>query len=634
MVADIGLDPGPTRIRRATTALLEEVPRRRLGDTKYTAGAVLVVGGEQGMTSAACLTARAALRADAGYVTLAVPADALPVAETLALEPVKVGWRDETAVESLLELAERVGAIAIGPGLGRSESRRALVRELLLRSDLPMVVDADALYELAPFERTSPTVLTPHAGELARLLGVESSWVDAHRLAVAGQAAELFGAVVLLKGADTIVAAPGIGPVVCDLGPPSLATAGTGDILTGVLASFLAKGLEPMQAATSAAVAAWAGRTTRPAAGGSRRERPAGHASGRPRSLNTPLRENGSVERSCFTLDLGAIRRNAATLAKAAGGAELWAVVKAEGYGHGAVDVSKAALEAGASALCVATLPEALHLRAALRNARILVMGPVSEREMGEARVARLELVAAAEESIPEGVRVHLKVDTGMGRWGLSELPSASRDVVGLMSHLASAESDPVFTHLQIERFKEATAGSGSLTRHVANSAATIRYAEARFDAVRCGIALYGISPFGGDPADDDLVPALRWESYLALVKQLDPGESTGYGRKFVADRPTWIGIVPVGYADGFRRDMTGTEVLVEGERRRVVGTISMDALAVELDRRLAPGTPVTLVGDGVLIEEHARVAGTIGYEIAVGLNTRSGRARRVATDG
>ena len=318
------------------------------------------------------------------------------------------------------------------------------------------------------------------------------------------------------------------------------------------------------------------------------------------------------MERSCFTLDLGAIRRNAATLAKAAGGAELWAVVKAEGYGHGAVDVSKAALEAGASALCVATLPEALHLRAALRNARILVMGPVSEREMGEARVARLELVAAAEDSIPEGVRVHLKVDTGMGRWGLSELPSASRDVVGLMSHLASAESDPVFTHLQIERFKEATAGSSSLTRHVANSAATIRYAEARFDAVRCGIALYGISPFGRDPADDDLVPALRWESYLALVKQLDPGESTGYGRRFVADRPTWIGIVPVGYADGFRRDMTGTEVLVEGERRRVVGTISMDALAVELDKRLEPGTPVTLVGDGVLIEEHARVAGTI----------------------
>ena len=339
------------------------------------------------------------------------------------------------------------------------------------------------------------------------------------------------------------------------------------------------------------------------------------------------------MERSSFTLDLGAIRRNAETLLRAAGGAELWAVVKAEGYGHGAVDVSKAGLEAGATALCVATLPEALHLRAALRNARIVVMGPVSDREIGEARVARLELVAA-DGRIPEGVKVHLKVDTGMGRWGLSELPAPTREVVGVMSHLASAEADPAFTQLQVDRFREATAQLGSLTRHIANSAATLRYAEARFDAVRCGIALYGISPFGADPADEGLEPALRWESYVALVKRLEPGESTGYGRRYVADRATWIGIVPVGYADGFRRDMTGTEVLVDGRRRRVVGTISMDALAVLLDAELPVGAPVTLVGDGILVEEHARVAGTIGYEIAVGLNTRSGRARRVAVDG
>jgi alanine racemase len=339
------------------------------------------------------------------------------------------------------------------------------------------------------------------------------------------------------------------------------------------------------------------------------------------------------MERSRFTIDLGAIRRNAARLLDAAGGAELWAVVKAEGYGHGAVDVSRAALDAGASALCVATLPEALHVRAACREARILVMCPVSEREVGEARAAHLELVTA-DGRIPEGVKLHLKLDTGMGRWGLAEIPAPTRDVVGVMSHLASAESDPAFTLRQIERFREATASLGSLTRHVANSAATLRYPDARFDAVRCGIALYGISPFGTDPAADGLEPALRWESYLALVKELRPGESTGYGRRFVAERPTWIGIVPVGYADGFRRDMTGTDVLVDGERRRVIGTVSMDALAVELPGRLAQGTPVTLVGDGVLVEEHARVADTIGYEIATGLNTRSGRARRVAVDG
>ncbi len=339
------------------------------------------------------------------------------------------------------------------------------------------------------------------------------------------------------------------------------------------------------------------------------------------------------MERSSFTVDLGAIRRNAETLLRAARGAELWAVVKAEGYGHGAVDVSQAALEGGATALCVATLREALHLRASLRDARIIVMGPVSDREVGEARAARLELVAA-DGRVPEGVRTHLKLDTGMGRWGLAELPLPTHDVVGVMSHLTSAESDPEFTRLQVDRFAEATAGLEHLTRHVANSAGTLRCPDASFDAVRCGIALYGISPFGADPAADGLVPALRWESYLALVKQLLAGEGTGYGRRYVADRPTWIGVVPVGYADGFRRDMTGTEVLVAGERRRVVGTVSMDALAVELDRRLEHGTPVTLVGDGVFIEEHARVADTIAYEIAVGLNTRSGRARRVTLDG
>jgi alanine racemase len=201
------------------------------------------------------------------------------------------------------------------------------------------------------------------------------------------------------------------------------------------------------------------------------------------------------------------------------------------------------------------------------------------------------------------------------------------------MSHLASAESDPTFTALQIDRFREAAAPLVALTRHIANSAATLRYAEARFDAVRCGIALYGISPFGTDPGADALEPALRWESYLALVKQLEPGESTGYGRRFVADRPTWIGIVPVGYADGFRRDLTGTEVLVAGERRPVVGTISMDAFAVTLDRELPAGTPVTLVGPGLPLEDHARVAGTITYELASRIETGPARERRVVVD-
>ena len=337
------------------------------------------------------------------------------------------------------------------------------------------------------------------------------------------------------------------------------------------------------------------------------------------------------MQRSEITIDLGALRRNVRTLLRALGRAELWAVVKADGYGHGALDVARAALDAGAHALCVGAVGEAVVLRCELGQVRILVMGPASHEDVLRAREARLELVATGDD-VPEGVPVHLKLDTGMGRWGVSELRSPSRHVVGLMSHLASADCDRAFTEEQVERFRAATAEHSHLTRHLANSAAALRYPGARFDAARCGIALYGLSPFAEDPAADGLEPVLRWRSRLAHVKQLAPGEGTGYGRRFVAERPTWIGVVPVGYADGFRRQLTGTEVRVEGEFRRVVGTISMDAFAVELDRELPVGTPVSLVGDGVLLESHARVAETITYELACGIESGPARARRVVT--
>jgi alanine racemase len=338
------------------------------------------------------------------------------------------------------------------------------------------------------------------------------------------------------------------------------------------------------------------------------------------------------MHRSEITIDLGAVRRNVRRLRAVLDRTELWAVVKADGYGHGAADVAGAALDEGAQALCVATVAEALELRPEFPGVRILVMGPSGGREIAQAREAHLEL-AVWDEAIPEGVRVHLKLDTGMGRWGLSELPALSAEVVGLMSHLATADSDEDFVRTQIERFEQATAAYPHLIRHVANSAAALRIPESHFDAARCGVAIYGLSPFGEPPASDGLEPALRWDSHLAQVRHLAPGESTGYGRRFVADEPTWLGIVPVGYADGFRRDLTGTQVRVAGEPRRVVGTVSMDALAVELDRELPVGTPVTLVGHGVLLEDHARVADTINYELATGINSIPARARRVVLD-
>jgi alanine racemase len=338
------------------------------------------------------------------------------------------------------------------------------------------------------------------------------------------------------------------------------------------------------------------------------------------------------MHRSEITIDLGAVRRNVRRLRSALDRTELWAVVKADGYGHGAADVAGAALGEGAQALCVATVPEALELRPEFPGVRILVMGPTSGREVAHAREADLDL-AVSDELIPGGVRVHLKLDTGMGRWGLAELPALSAEVVGLMTHLATADSDTEFARAQIERFEQATSAYPHLIRHVANSAAALRLPESHFDAARCGVAIYGLSPFGEPPASDGLEPALRWDSHLGQVRQLGPGESTGYGRTFVAEEPTWIGIVPVGYADGFRRDLTGAQVRVAGEPRRVVGTISMDALAVELDRELPVGTPVTLVGHGVLLEDHARVADTINYELATGIDSTPARARRVVLD-
>ncbi len=258
VVADIGLAPAETGAQRVTAEILHLVPRRGARDTKYTAGSVLVVGGSPGMTGAAALAslaAEAALRADAGYVTVAVPAASLSVVEALLLEPVKVGWPEGGALETVLAAAGRAGAVALGPGLGREAESHGLVRALLERLELPVVVDADALFGLEPGAWKARAVLTPHAGELARLLGREPGWVNAHRLEAAFAAAERFGCVCLLKGADSIVAAPGEGALVCDLGPPSLATAGTGDVLSGILAAFLAKGLEPRLAAAAAAAA-------------------------------------------------------------------------------------------------------------------------------------------------------------------------------------------------------------------------------------------------------------------------------------------------------------------------------------------------------------------------------------------
>ena len=241
----IGLEARETRHARVTGEILESVPRRGPRDNKYSAGSVLVVGGSPGMSGAVCLTALAAFRADAGYVSVAAPEEVLRVVEVRVLEAVKRPLEDAFAA------VERAKAVAIGPGLGRGTAQQQLARRFLEEVDLPVVVDADALHELQPGNWKARAVLTPHSGELARLLGVESEWVDAHRLEALENAVARFGCVVVLKGGGTLVGAPGHGVLVAG-GFPALATAGTGDVLTGIVAAFLSKGMEPRLAAAAA----------------------------------------------------------------------------------------------------------------------------------------------------------------------------------------------------------------------------------------------------------------------------------------------------------------------------------------------------------------------------------------------
>jgi alanine racemase len=356
--------------------------------------------------------------------------------------------------------------------------------------------------------------------------------------------------------------------------------------------------------------------------------------------------------RAVARVDLGAIARNCGALARVAAPATLCAVVKADGYGHGAVEAARAAQAGGAGWLAVATAGEAAGLRAAGIEGPLLVMGALSADELTAALRARADIVAWREEHAAalaahpdaDGARVHVKLDTGMGRLGTRDGAEAERTaaavaaaprlrLAGLMTHFATSDDDPAFAREQLARFlawaEPLRARHPDVLLHAANSAATLGIPESRLGMVRCGIAVYGMDPFGADPDAHGLAPALELRSYLAEVKPIAPGESAGYGRRFVAREPTWIGTVPVGYGDGVRRALTNDcDVLVAGRRVPVAGTISMDNLTVDLGPDPpARGAEVVLIGarDGerVLAEEWARRLGTINYEITCGIGPR-----------
>ena len=362
------------------------------------------------------------------------------------------------------------------------------------------------------------------------------------------------------------------------------------------------------------------------------------------------------VRRALARVDLGAVRRNCEHLRSLlAGSAELCAVVKADGYGHGALPCARAAQRGGATWLAVATADEAAGLRVDGIDCRILVQGALTPEDMAAAVTAgadgvtwRESFVERLEELASTGgpVRVHVKLDTGMGRLGTADPVEARAvaervaatpglELAGVMTHFATADElgDDHFPR-QLAAFtafaRDIKGAHPGVLAHAANSAATYRDAAAHFDLVRCGVAVYGLDPFQSDPNERGLEPALALESYVAAVKPLAPGDSAGYGRRFIAAEATHIGVLPIGYGDGVRRALSGNaDVLVGGRRRPLVGTVSMDNITVDLGPRTEVAEPETAVligaqgGERILCEEMARRLDTINYEVTCGLTPR-----------
>lgn len=363
------------------------------------------------------------------------------------------------------------------------------------------------------------------------------------------------------------------------------------------------------------------------------------------------------MQRALATVDLECVRHNVTSLRqRLTPASSLLAVVKADGYGHGCEAVARAALEAGAVSLGVATAAEAAQLRASGFDCPVLVMGALTAEEAAIALEAGADIILWTEaflKTLIETVRsrdlgtarVHIKLDTGMRRLGvyparlpgLLDLVETSPEIAlsGLMTHFATAdEDDDDFFRFQLRTFEDAgqtllTAGV-RVPLHAANSAATLRFPDSHFDFVRCGIAIYGLSPFQGSAAADGLRPALRLTSYVADIKRLQEGDAVGYGRSFMADRMTHIGIVPVGYGDGYNRRLSNRgEVLVGGHRYPVVGRVSMDQITIDLgpEPRVAAGDEAVLIGSQgeaeISAEAMAAMLETINYEITCNISPR-----------
>jgi alanine racemase len=363
------------------------------------------------------------------------------------------------------------------------------------------------------------------------------------------------------------------------------------------------------------------------------------------------------MARAVARIDLGAVEENCTRLKAELGeGVELCAVVKADAYGHGADACATAALAGGATRLAVATGAEAAQIGRRLPQVPLLTMGALTVEELDAALAAGSEVAVwhegfrtlLADRARAQGrpARVHVKHDSGMGRLGnpdpaevLALMRACGEDPylepAGAWTHFATAdEPDSDFFDQQLDRFTEVAdavrAEFPKATLHAANSAALFRDRRSHFDMARCGVAIYGLDPFQGDPLERGLHPALSLRTYVADVKRFEPGDSVGYGRTWRADAATFVGVLPMGYGDGVRRGLSNNaEVLVGGHRHPLIGTVSMDNVTIDLgpETDVEPGEEAILIGsqgeEAILAEEVAARLGTINYEVTCGISAR-----------
>ena len=669
------------------------LPSRLSDGNKGTFGKITVAGGSRGMCGAVLLCAESAMRAGAGMVRIFTHESNRVIVQTRLPEALLTTYTDEDAAQQLRSALAWADYAVLGPGLGRDETARTILDTFLAvlseeqgetgRSALRgAVMDADALRLLAEREdfasllaarrQARELILTPHMGEFAALRHKEIPFCKAHTEEEARALASAAGCTVICKDARTLTADRTGGPVFLNTkGNSGMATAGSGDVLAGICGAYLARTQEAFRAACAAVLAH--------AQAGDRAAQRLGKDGMIAGDITDALREHAEPEsaetasapkillpgvdscsRTWAEIDLRALRANLdAMKARLKDGTGIIAVVKTDGYGHGAVRIARMLEEVPyIRGYAAAAFEEALELRRAGIRKPILLLGYVfpycyrllARYAIRPAVFRRDMLTQLSEAAAAEGraIRIHIAVDTGMGRIGITPdarglafvreaMETPGIEVEGIFSHFARAdETDPSHADLQSERFSAflrmlEEAGLHIPVRHIANSAGILVRPQDQYDLTRAGITMYGLWPSEDMRATEfPLRPVLSWRTRIVYIKTVPAGTAISYGGTFVTERETRVATLPVGYGDGYPRQLSGKAyVLIAGHRAPILGRVCMDQLMADVTDipEAAEGSTATLIGtdggESIRCEELGELSGRFNYELVCCISKR-----------